>query len=215
MKVKKIIILCVLMLKHIVYAKTVVQSYVSTRQEQILGHVCKHIIRSDKPNHDEYTIDGNMVTKEIYEQQVALWTAQEQEKLYVQQLQNRQSRVTFVRSSQIAIYAKLIESLIDQLHHWLGKLEHEPLENFFVFTDATISSYQQLRSLQQYIHQLVELVEQKIKVEDVGGLQTMVSNLEAWPPRLEKFFEQTVQEAIKKSDDTMVLKELLTLVGEI
>ena len=50
--------------------------------------------------------------------------------------------------------------------------------------------------------------------ESVKGLNFLYCKLEYWPARLEKFFQDTVQNAIRRSDDTIMLKELLKLVSE-
>ena len=41
----------------------------------------------------------------------------------------------------------------------------------------------------------------------------MLEKIELWPDKLEQFFQKSVQNAIKNSDDTKMLKELFTLIS--
>ena len=44
-------------------------------------------------------------------------------------------------------------------------------------------------------------------------MQTMVHTLEAYQKRIKQFVRDTIDNAIKRCDDTVVLKRLLTLVS--
>ena len=115
---------------------------------------------------------------------------------------------------QVQISAKLLNRMIEQVLQLIQSVQNPALEKFFVFKDVTIGSYEQLMQLKNFTLQLESVIEDKIEEGDFQGLQSLYAKLEPWPARLEKCFQDTIQHAIKKSDDTMMLKELLQLVGQ-
>ena len=101
-----------------------------------------------------------------------------------------------------------------QVVQLLERVQNPALEKFFIFTDSTIESRDKLLQLKDFVEQLHSSVQRKVANNDFEGLNLLYTKLEYWPTRLEKFFQDTVQNAIRKSDDTIMLKELLKLVSE-
>ena len=214
MKAKKLNLLFFLCAAQIFYAGTVSQTLVSTIEQKVMGHVFKHVISSSNAQKDEYFIDGRTVVQEKYQQDLEMMQKQERDKEYEQQIIARRARIQFTEMMQVEIAAKLLKGLVLQILQLIERVQNPALEKFCVFTHTTIGSEEQLMQLKNYTLQLESVIDDKIANYDFQGLHALCAKLEPWPPRLEKFFQDTIQNAIKKSDDTMMLKELLKLVGE-
>ena len=199
---------------QIFYAGIIHHTFVSTCEQKVMGHLFRHVMTSSHAQSDEYFIDNKKVTQERYLQELETLQKQEREKEYEQQLTARRTRIEFAEMMQVEIAAKLLRKTASQLMVAIERVQNPTLEKFYVFTDTTIHSYEQLMQLKNFILQLDTVIDDKIAEYDFQGLQTLYNKLEHWPSRLEKFFQDTIQHAIKKSDDTIMLKELLKLVGE-
>lgn len=214
MKAKKLILLFFLVVAAISDAGTVIHTFVSTSEQKVMGHLFKHVMVSSNGQKDEFFIDGRTVTQEKYTQDLEMMQKQERDAEYEQQLTTRRNRIQFAHKMQVQIAAKLLNGLIAQVLQQIESIQNPALEKFYVFKDGAISSYEQLMQLKNFTLQLESVLEEKVQDEDFQGLHALCTKLEPWPARLEKCFQDTIQNAIKKSDDTMMLKELLQLVGQ-
>lgn len=196
------------------HAGTIHHTLISITEQKILGRVFKHVMTCGGIEKDEFFIDGRSLPEENYAVEYELALKKEQEQQALQRQELLRARLHFVETVQVEIAAKLLYKILDQTVELLHKVSDPVLENFFVFNAKTIDSQEQLHQLRNFTQQLGQVVEKKIENNDFEGLNLLYSKLELWPNRLEKFFQDTVQYAIKKSDDTVVLKELLKLVSE-
>ena len=212
MKAKKLILLFVLFIAQICDAGTVHHVLISMTEQKMMGHLFKHVMTSGGAEKDEFFIDGRVVAKDMYVQEFDRLQKQEWDEQSLQQQAMRRSRIEFADMVQVEIAAKLVNKLVMQLTQLFEQIANPALEQFYVFTDSTIDSQDQLKQLKDFTQQLDVSVQKKIVHNDFQGLNLLFSKLEHWPERLEKFFQNTVHHAIKKSDDTMMLKELLKLV---
>ena len=187
---------------------------ISISEQKMLGHLFKHVITSGSADKDEFFIDGHIVTKEKYSKEYERLQRKEWEEVAAQQESQRRSRVQFSEIAQVQVVAKLLHKVVVQTADLLHRAGNSTLEKFFVFNHATIDSLDQLNQLKLFLEQVQDSMKQRIESNDFQGLNTLYNKLEFWPARLEKFYQDTVQQAIRQSDDTAMLKELLTLVSD-
>jgi hypothetical protein len=214
MKVKKIVFLINICLMIPLSGVFVKHTITSITEQRIFGHDFKHIITSADQTLDQFFVDGHRVDFQRYEDQLLQALAQEHtEKLSRQQRQDR-LKIEFAQAMQLEIAVKLINQLVNKIDIALEKIEHPALESFFVFHTHTIVDKDQLCALQNMIDQSQDFIDEKSKAKDMNELSALYDTLQAWPDRLEKFFQDSVQHAIKTCDDTTTLKEFLTLVSQ-
>jgi len=214
MKAKKLIWIVMACTIAILDAGTVHHTMISVTEQKIMGHMFKHVITSGGAEKDEFFIDGYAVSKENYLKDVDRSLKREREEEMALQEQRCRSRVQFTDMVQVEIAAKLLHKVLTDVADWTTRVQSSALSKYFVFSDSTIDSFDQLLQLKTFAEQLKPSIQKKIENNDFEGLNILYSKLEYWPSRLEKFFQDTVQNAIKKSDDTAMLKELLKLVSE-
>ncbi|MBP6869907.1 hypothetical protein KBC04_03430 [Candidatus Babeliales bacterium] len=215
MKVKKLILLFLLVAPSFFYAGVVHHTLISITEQKVLGHMFKHVMTSGGAEKDEFFIDGYAVPKDNYTTEFERACRKEQEDQAMLQQEQLRARLQFADVVQVEIAAKLLNKLLHQTTQLLHRINNPALEKFFVFSNNTIESSEQLLQLKNFTQQLAPSVQKKIANNDFEGLNLLYTKLENWPTRLEKFFQETVQSAIKKSDDTVMLKELLKLVSEL
>lgn len=211
MKVKKIFFLIIALLSpYYLPAHLICHTMISVTEQQMLGHTFKHSMTSGSAQKDEFFINGQAVSKENYYKEFDRIQKKEWDEHALQQEQQRRSRLDFSQIIQVEVTAKLLNTIVVQIEDWLKKCSNPSLEKFFVYTDMTIESADQFKQLDIFMDQLNISLQKIIENKDIESLQQLHKNLEPWPARLEKFFQDTVQRAIAQSDDTAVLKELLT-----
>lgn len=215
MKAKKLILLFFSMLVSFCDAGIIHHTLISITEQKILNHNFKHVMTSGSLEKDEFSVDGYVVSQENYRSELDKALKKEHEQEVAEQQEQVRARLAFIEATQVQVVAKLLQKLLDKIGQLLHKISNPALENFFVFNGRTIDSAEQLGQLKNFTHQLVPSIQNKIENNDFEGLHLLYTKLEHWPSRLEKFFQDTVQSAIKKSDDTIMLKELLKLVSEL
>ncbi|MGZ6254458.1 MAG: hypothetical protein ACXWL5_00510 [Candidatus Chromulinivorax sp.] len=212
---KTFVCLLVSIMSFCLYPGIVHQSVVSIVEQKVAGRQFKHVIKSGTIDNNEYFMDGITVTCQVYYQELELAERKERQEELMRQETQRKNHIQFVESCQVQVATKLLYKTLQEISLLLDRVENPALEKFFIFADNTIDSYDQLKQLKVFTEQLEPLIQKKIASNDFDGLYFLFSKLEYWPTRLEKFFQDTVQNAIKKSDDTAMLKELLKLVSEV
>ncbi len=214
MNAKKLMLFYLLATVSIVDAGIVQHTSISIAEHKILGHLFKHVMISGGAEKDEFFIDGHVVTQDRYYQELDQLQKKERDDEMLQQQATRRSRIEFADAMQVEIAAKLLNKIVAQIAQLFTRIDNSALTQFFVFSKGTIDSQDQLIQLRDFTQQLQASIQSKIAQQDFEGLNLLFTKLEHWPIRLEKFFQDTVQNAIKKSDDTAMLKELLKLVSE-
>lgn len=215
MKAKKVIALIIFLASHYNYAAIIRHSMTSVTEQKVAGRIFKHVMTSGNASKDEFFIDGYAFDCQAYHDQLELAVKKEHEEQLAFQERAIRNRIECAHAMQMQIATKLLQNSIAQILALLQKIQNPALAQFFLFTPTTITSFDQLMQLQHFIEQVELSMKSKIEQEDFEGLYLLHSKLEIWPARLEKFFQDTLQHAIKKSDDTTMLKELLSLVSEL
>jgi len=214
MKVKKVIFLIISSLTCFMQAGIVQHTMISITEQKMLGHVFKHVMTSGAAGKDEFYIDGHMVSSEDYHKEFDRAQKKEWDEHVVQQENQRRSRLQFSEMIQVEITAKLLNNVVNKIVDILDHVYNPVLEKFFVWNDLTVESVDQLNQLKLFVEQVKHSMKKRVENNDIESLHMLYVKLENWPTRLEKFYQSTVQRAIRQSDDTTVLKELLTLVSD-
>lgn len=214
MKVKKIFFFIMTFVSLYLKAEMIRHTMVSITEQKMLGHMFKHVITSGSADKDEFFIDGYAVLKENYYKEFERIQKKEWEEIAAHQENQRRSRVQFSEMIQMEVTAKLLDKVVMQSVEMLKKICNPALEKFYQFTGTTIDSIEQLHQLQAFVDQIQSAMKKRIENKDADGLHVLYVKIEPWPARLEKFFQDTVQQAIYKSDDTAMLKELLSLASQ-
>jgi len=213
MKVKKIIILFHICFASLLNAEIIKHTLISITEKTIMGHLFKHIITSGGLERDEFYIDNQKVEKQLYLKEIDIYERKEREQVALHDELARRSRVDFIDMVQKEIIAKLLDKIVIDIISLFDRIENPALTEFFVFKVDTIQSSEQFIQLKEFVQQLHLSFSKKNMRQDYEHLHNFFTTLEVWPDRLEKFFQDTIQHAIKKSDDTAMLKELLSLVS--
>lgn len=214
MKAIKLILLSMFLPSSILDAGIMYHTLISMTEQKVMGQTFKHVMRSGNAAKDEFFIDGRSMAQEVYQELFEQAQKKEWEQDQLKKQTQQRAYLEFVDKVQVDIAAKLLNKVVVQIAQLFDRVQNPALERFFVFTDSTIESHDQLMQLKMFTEQLRASIPRKVENNDFESLNLLYTKLEFWPMRLEKFFQDTVQNAIKTSDDTMMLKELLKLVSE-
>ncbi len=186
-------------------------------QEEIIHGVSfAHSIVSDQGAvKEEFFISKIPVQKDEYYKEIELAQLSDLRKEREKIESKKQSRIEVVDQAQLAIIEKLIAKRLDEITLALESLHHEQLKQYYVYQKNSVESWQQLFDLKQFVqHSALKELKELLGRHDMPGLQKMLDSVDSWPDRLDLFFKESVQNAIKNCDDTAVLKELLTLLSQ-
>lgn len=203
-----------LLISSQIAAKTVRQKMVIETEEKIHGITFKHIIESGTLVKDVYLINSAQVSKEEY--LIKIEQAEKEERAHHRALEEERMRTKaqFMSNSQLQIYQKMLSKTFMEIKQWLAKLEMPVISEYYVFSSDTISSKGAFESFKNDVFIKAQiLLEEYNDQQDAACLQKFLEQYEQVPYRLERFFQKSVQEAIKHCDDTKTLKDLLSLIG--
>lgn len=186
------------------------------QEEVILGTEFTNTTRSDRGKVEEsFFINKIPVQKsEFYKELEVAQLAQLRKEREKSERQTK-ARIAFADTAQVAIIEKLINKRLQETNRVLEWLHHEQLKQYYVYHKDTIDSMQKLLDIQQFVTTVAPTeLKQLVELNDMQKLQEMLDKIDSWPDRLETFFQATVQYAIKHSDDTAMLKELLSVLAQ-
>lgn len=125
------------------------------------------------------------------------------------------AKIAFADNAQVAIIEKLINKKLQETIRILEWLQHEQLKQYYVFHKDTIDSMQKLLDIKQFVSNVAHAeLKQLVELNDMQKLREIFDKIDQLPERLEAFFQTSVQKAIKHSDDTAMLKELLSVLAQ-
>lgn len=194
-------------------AKVVERLTTVVTTELINGDRFCHKIETDGISSKEYwTINGVMVSQEHYDERALEAEKKERKMERAKEYQRLVAQTTFKQTVRAEITKKLLKNIVEELESLLSKLQQHSLEQYSIFSMATVPHAQAYRELKERIKEAQNALclDPQDHAQEIADLY---SYLEEWPCKVQKFFESTVQEAIRRCDDTRVLKELLALVS--
>lgn len=213
----KIFLLSVIFFEALfVNARYVRHVSVFLQEETVSGVEFSSSIKSDRGKVEElYFVNKIPVQKNDFYKELEVAELLELRREHERIERQKKNRIMFADQAQVAIIEKMIKKRLQESLRILDLLQNEQLQLYFVFQRDTIDSLQKLLDMKQFLNsvprgELKELVED----HDMQGLQEMLDKIEQWPDKLELFFQASVQNAIKNSDDTVMLKELLGMLSQ-
>lgn len=187
---------------------------VSVLEEIIDGKTFTHRIDViDGKRKELRAIDGQQVSREEYEEEILEAEKQERRNERCLQEEERIRQTDFMASVQRSTLKKLISIAINQVKDQLHKISDKRIKPFFAFDEQTIASKNQLKQLKQ---QIIPDARSLLSDDEasLSELQTALTSLERYPARLRSFYQATIARAQMQSDDTRLLKDLLTIVSD-
>lgn len=199
---------------HILYCKTIERSVsVSIVEEKINGERFTH--RSDLIDgkaQDLWSINGQNVNYEEYQNAIADAQLAENRLMRHAQEEQRKREQRFKMQAHYDILKKIVQNLIVEINKELTKLKNILLIPFLQFSQDTIRSQDALYELEQKLTHADDIV-QRFDSNDIQLLREISNDLELYPEKLVKLYQDSVNYAIKTCDNTKELKEFLTLVS--
>lgn len=186
-------------------------------QEELINNTeFSQSVKSDNGRGEEkFFVNREPVSKDQYYRELEAAQLEQMRKERERLERKKRSRMSFVDQAQFAILEKLLFRLIGDIHHSLELLDHEQLKKYYIFNQKGIGSMDHLAQMRHYVHyKASDELKELAGLMDMQGLQEMLDKLEHWPDHLESLFKDSVQNAIKQSDDTAALKELLALISQ-
>lgn len=185
-------------------------------KKEVLGGKA-FVYREDVANgvkKEAWTVDGKPVDSQEYEE--ALLDAEKEvrreERRVAEEYRKRHQQARL--SSSFQLQKKLLRLQIEQVEVVLKRFDHHRLTPFLSFDKEKTLSQEDFEHIDQALldqaKKLLYTADQEI---DLPTLATMIEKFDMLPTRLQDLFHATVNNAIKRCDDTKVLKELLGVLS--
>jgi len=212
----RIIVICLAIFNNVlISARYVRHVSVYVQEEIILGTEFSSSIKSDCGKTEEsFFINKIPVQKSEFYKELELAQLAELRNERERADRQKRSKMVFADSAQVAVIEKLIIKRLQECIKILERLQYEQLKQYYVFHKDTIDSQQKLFEIKEFLNNASPELKEMVNVRDMQKLQQMFDKIDSLPDRLEAFFQASVQNAIKYSDDTAMLKELLSLLGQ-
>ncbi|MBI2353001.1 hypothetical protein HYV11_02025 [Candidatus Dependentiae bacterium] len=186
-------------------------------QEEIINEISfSHTVMSDNGKmKEEFFINGIPVQQEEFYKEFEGAQLKDLRKEREKKQERKKSQMQVIDQAQLAIIEKLIITRLQEIQKQLDLLHHEQLKKYYVYQKNNIDSLQKLSDIIQFVTTDVPVqVKELVAQQDMQNLQKILTTIEPLPDHLEQFFKNSIQNAIKNCDDTVVLKELLTMLSQ-
>lgn len=159
-----------------------------------------------------WAINGQSVSYDDYLE--ALLDAEREERRKQRKLEDekRRQEQEFKALSHANIVKKLIRIKISEVTQELTKINEPLLSAYLSFDESTIDSREALNDISYIIEKARKNCQENVEV-GFSQLQNTLASLEELPEKLRKFYQSSVNYAIKTCDDTRLLKDLLSLIS--
>lgn len=195
--------------RHVRYTSMVME------EEFVDGREFVHTIKSDQGKIEEkFMVDKSPVLKDEYH--TLLEEAQVKELRKERERNDRRirSKIAFCEQSYAVVLEKLATKLLQEIVQLIDRLQDDHIRQYYVFKDDGVQSLSHLSEMKHFAHHgLKQDIAELVEDHDLVALQEMIDKVDDWPDLLEGCFKDSVHHAIKQSDDTAALKELLSMVA--
>lgn len=195
-------------------AHTIHESNIYERKEKISNNnFYFKEINIDGQIYCHFYVDSIPVEKERYDESLLEAKKEEWIKEREMQEQKRHADLYFKNSAKLEILKKLLNNLYLDIASKLKKINNfEGLSQYYVFSNDTFNSLEELEQIEdELLPQSKKLIKNSEKNELIT-LNEFLEKIENLPEKLDKFFKDSVENAIKKCDDTKFLKRLLEFI---
>lgn len=185
-------------------------------KKEVIGGM-SFVYREDIANgvkKEAWTVDGKPVESQDYEESLldAEKEVRRQERRVADGRRKRHQEMRL--SSSFQLQKKLLRLQIEQVEVVLKSFDDHRLTPFLSFDKEKTLSQKEFESLDQTVlDQAKKLLYTADKEVDLPALAAMIEKFDMLPTRLQDLFHVTVNNAIKRCDDTKVLKELLGVLS--
>ena len=163
--------------------------------------------------HDDYAINRVPVEKQEFDAAWDIAGIAEMRKQRQEIIERQNARMKLIDDAQTLILQKSIKQSVLEAQKIIQHLSNPALEAFLKFDIKTVPSKTQLDEMKLILDRVEIELETCIAKHDLQGLKLILQKVENWPHLLEQLFNNSVQFAISKSDDTSKLKDLLLLIS--
>ena len=163
---------------------------------------------------ERWAIDGQSVQEDEYDE--AILEAEKAERRQERKACKKEQRDhdEFVIAFQRAGCAKIIELYLVRIKDELYRLADRRLKQFLHFEEDTISSEKEFDYIKNVLIIRAQELLDTIDEVELEELQGMMRRLEEYPKNLRALYYGTVKNAQAHSDDTKLLKDLLSIISE-
>jgi len=185
-------------------------------KKEVIGGT-SFVYREDVANgvkKEAWTVDGKPVDFQEYEENLldAEKEVRRQERRVAEECRKRHQQARL--SSTFQLQKKLLRLQIEQVEVVLKRFDDHRLTPFLLFDKEKTLSQEDFKHIDQtLLDQAKKLLYTADQEVDLPTLATMIEKFDVLPGRLQDLFHATVNNAIKRCDDTKVLKELLGVLS--
>jgi len=159
-----------------------------------------------------WTIDGASVDEDLFEQTRCEAVKEYWRQKRVQELARREALQQERAVAVAQLHKKLLRLLIERVEVALKKFDDHRLGPFLLF-DQSFSRDEFDAIEAELLTRAKQILYGAEDQEDLGLLAAMIEKLDGLDSRLHDLFQVTVNSAIKRCDDTRMLKDLLAIVS--
>lgn len=204
----------VFMSNIILTSRYVTHSSMFVTKEFVDGIEFSHTVKSEQGKLEEkFLIDGEPVLKDEYYKRLEESQLKELRKDREKTDRRVRAKIAFVDQAQAIVLEKLALRYVKEIEEILDQLSNGSLRPYYRFTDNGVQSSSHLSEMKHYIRNIGSEIKDCCEEHDIQSLQEIVDKIEFWPEILEGFYKDSVQNAIRQSDDTAALRELLSMVS--
>lgn len=118
----------------------------------------------------------------------------------------------FNHEANIKILKKLISAKLNEIKALILKIKKNNLSLYYIFNENSFSSLENFEVLEyEIIPEFEKLLEVPDSESQISILNSSLEKLETYPAKLNKFFQDIVNNAIKLCDDVKLLRNLIEL----
>jgi len=116
----------------------------------------------------------------------------------------------------LALNRKLLHGKMQQVQEGLKRIEAHQLQPFLLFSEQTYPSQEVFNKInQELLPQVQALLDADPYDHELSEFEALLAQLDDVPDKLQELFYETANNAIKRCDNTKMLKELIELVNQV
>ena len=161
-----------------------------------------------------WSIDGKPVEFEEYEEVIL----DAEKEIRRRERRARDERRRAAQDSRlqavVELHKKLLRLLVEDVEAALAKFDDHRLMPFLVFDKDSLLSHKEFETIEgELLQEAKKVLYEEVQDGDKTSLAATIQKLDGLPERLQELFQKTVDNAIKRCDDTKMLKELLGVLS--
>lgn len=200
----------------IILAKIVEKnSIIFFKEENINGINFKHKFEIDNGIKKESFSINNLVVDQL-EYEEAILEAEKEERRVERQKddQIRQNFANIYYKTEIKLLQNELNFKLKELQNAFEKLNDKKLEPYLIFSKDGIENKEEFKDISSnFILKVKDFVIKQDKNKDLKKIQEYNNKVIEYTQKINNTFLSTINNAIDRSDDTQLLKELLSLVS--